>query len=103
MTVAAITQPIGPFDTYAEAVDAAAALSVEIDLIGISDRTPNQIRMLQRAARRRYITKHLRAAGVELGLYDQAAVMWIASVAEDSPQVLVTVLGWVLRSKGVKR
>lgn len=99
----AISQPIGPFDTRAEATDAAAVLHVELDLLRLSDRTPNRIRMMRRNARRRYITKHLRAAGVELGLYDKAIVMWVASVTHESPEVLVTILGWVLRSKGVKR
>ncbi|MBR7832453.1 hypothetical protein KDL01_04245 [Actinospica durhamensis] len=99
----ALSQPLGPFDTYAQATDAAAVLHVELDLLRLSGRTPNQVRMMQRGARRRYITKHLRAAHVELGQYDKAIVMWVASVADESPEVLVTILGWVLRSKGVKR
>jgi len=43
----------------------------------------------------------LKAAGVDLGRYDEGIVQWLSR--QEEVRFIVTVLGWVLRSKGVNR
>jgi len=99
--MATVSQPIGPLGNLAEADAAASALAGELAAIRIEGRTALQVEYQQRRIRRRYISTHLKAAGVELGHYDEGIVQWLSR--QDEVRFIVTVLGWVLRSKGVNR
>lgn len=99
--MATVSQPIGPLGNLAEADAAASALVGELAAIRTDGRTPLQVEYAQRRVRARYIRAHLKAAGVEIGHYDEGILQWLAR--EDEVRFIVTVLGWVLRSKGVNR
>ena len=99
--MATVSQPIGPLGNLAEADAAASALAGELAAVRTEGRTPRQVEYQQRRIRRRYIRTHLKAAGVDLGRYDEGIVQWLSR--QEEVRFIVTVLGWVLRSKGVNR
>lgn len=76
-------EPLGPFDTEAQA-RAAAQAAADPGLLPI--KAPQNRRLLGRACE---------AAGIEMGRYDDRIVQWL-SIWE--PSTVVVVAGWITRA-----
>ena len=86
----------GPYETPAQAREAAAALTAAIHDAdpGLGPMT-DEIRAARHQARIDYLTRALDGAGVELGAYDRRIAAWLADWETETLQVLV---GWIERA-----
>ncbi len=87
----------GPYDTAAQALADAAALTAAIRAAdpGHGPMT-DAVRAARLKARTDYLTRALAAAGVELGAYDRRIAAWLADWEAETLQVLV---GWIERAR----
>jgi hypothetical protein len=88
---------LGPYETSAQALDAAAALRAAVRAAGpVAGMTP-RVRAARQDAATGFVLGALSAAGVGLGAFDREIAAWIAWQAPDTVQA---VLGWIGRAHG---
>lgn len=93
----AISQPLGPFHTVEQLIEAAEPLRAALTAARVSDQAANRMRKRRNAVRARHITDALAECGVVLGELDRRVAHWLASVGDAEESVVVA--DWILRAR----
>jgi hypothetical protein len=93
----AISQPLGPFHTIDDAIEAAEPLRAALAAARASDQAADRMKQRRTTVRARHITGALAQCGVELGELDRRVARWLASVGDAEESVVVS--DWILRAR----